>query len=156
MKKNLIIGILSAALVMITSCAKPKEPENQKTTPATENSATATKPTTGPVTLIQSEGHFNEVLNSNQDRLLIFDFYADWCAPCKALSPLLQKIAEESQDRATVFKVDVMKHKAIAQKYKVSGIPHVVFTKNGKTVHSMTGLMPKEAYIKAINQYSTN
>lgn len=103
---------------------------------------------------VQGENKFNEIINSDKNRLFVIDFYADWCQPCRILSPMIKEIAKEYKEMASFCKVDIDKNRPLAVKYKVSGIPHIVFIKNGAIIHSMTGLMAKEAYIEAIKKFS--
>lgn len=108
------------------------------------------------IQIIKNKEEFTKILDENKDKLLMFDLYADWCMPCHILSPMLAKIAIEKKDRVRVYKINIDKNPDIAQAFGVSGIPYVVFVKNKKAVHAMTGVMPKAAYIRAINQFSQN
>ncbi len=103
---------------------------------------------------IDSKEHFSSVLKSSNEKLLMFDLYADWCKPCRMLSPLLKEIAKENSSKVTVVKIDVDKYPGIAQAFGVRGIPFVVFVKEEKGVHAITGVRQKEAYVSAINKYS--
>jgi thioredoxin 1 len=84
----------------------------------------------------------------------MFDLYADWCAPCRMLSPLLEDIARENQDKVSVYKIDTDKNREIARSFNVTYIPYVVMMKNKKVVHSITGIESKEVYVQAINRYA--
>ncbi len=106
------------------------------------------------VKTIENVDQFTEILESSGDQLLLFDLYADWCMPCKILSPQLEKIAEANVDRATVYKINVDKHPALAQAFGVQGIPYVVFVKNKAAVHAITGVQPAGAYQKAIQDFA--
>lgn len=80
----------------------------------------------------------------------IIDFYADWCAPCRQLSPLVDEIAKEYSGKIIVYKVDTEKEKMLAQSLGISGLPTLLFIPaNGKPKVSM-GLIPKESLIKAV------
>lgn len=82
----------------------------------------------------------------------IIDFYADWCAPCRQLSPLVDEIAKEYAGKIVVYKVDTEKEKMLAQNLGISGLPTLLFIPaNGKPKVSM-GLIPKENLIKAVNE----
>lgn len=98
--------------------------------------------------------HFKRVLQENGGRLLVFDFYADWCQPCKQLHPILADLAARSGDQAVFYKIDVDRSRDLAGAVGLRGIPYVLFVKNGKTVHAMTGLHPREAYERVIDRYS--
>jgi thioredoxin 1 len=103
------------------------------------------------VKAISGVDEFKKVVDSSGDRLLLFDLYADWCLPCRVLSPMLEEIAKEHKDKVTVYKVDIAKHQDIAVGLGVTGIPYVVFVKNKTGAHAMTGVQPKQAYVRAIN-----
>ncbi|UCH97453.1 MAG: hypothetical protein JSV88_11530, partial [Candidatus Aminicenantes bacterium] len=105
------------------------------------------------VTVIGSEEIFKKVIEE-PNKLMVFDLYADWCGPCKVLSPMLEEIARENKDKASFYKINVDHHPRLAAAFKVSGIPYVVFLKNKTVVYALTGLYPKDAYVKAINRLS--
>jgi thioredoxin len=121
-----------------------------------ENSTQSPAPTvtTGTaVTVIQSEDSFMKIIEE-PNKLMVFDLYADWCGPCKVLSPMLEKIAEGNKDKAAFYKINVDQQPRLSALFKVRGIPYVVFLKN-KTIHyALTGLYPKDAYVKVINRLS--
>jgi thioredoxin len=94
------------------------------------------------------------LISNAGDRLLMFDLYADWCMPCKILSPLLEKIAEEHKDKVTIYKINIDKNPQIAGAFGVSGIPFVVFVKKQQGVHALSGVHSKDTYIRAINQFA--
>lgn len=109
--------------------------------------------TPGTVTVIQSEESFMKIIEE-PNKLMVFDLYADWCSPCKVLSPMLEKIAEENKDKAAFYKINVDQHPRLSSLFKVRGIPYVVFLKNKTILYALTGLYPKEEYIKVINRLS--
>jgi len=106
------------------------------------------------VQTIQSVDELNKILESSAGRLLMFDLYADWCAPCKMLSPVLETIAAEQSAKVTVYKINVDKNPDIAQALQVNGIPYVILVKNKTLVHAFTGLQTKDTYVRGINQFS--
>jgi len=77
---------------------------------------------------------------------IILDFYADWCAPCRMIGPVLEQITEENPD-IKIVKVDVDNNMELAQRYGVRGIPALFVLKNGKTVAQRAGFMPKAALV---------
>ncbi len=105
---------------------------------------------------INSLEQFNKIMETSKERLLILDFYADWCPPCKELFPVLEKIGKENRDRVTIYKINIDRHSELANSFRVTGIPHVAFVKNKENVLSLTGLYPKNMYLKVIQQYSEN
>ena len=77
---------------------------------------------------------------------VIVDFYADWCAPCRMIGPVLEQIAEEQTD-LNVVKVNVDEYPQLASEFGVRGIPALFVVKDGKTVAQKAGFMPKDALV---------
>ena len=78
--------------------------------------------------------NFNEVIN--QDKVLV-DFYAEWCGPCKMLTPVLERLGDSYE----IVKVDVDKYFEIAKEYGIMSVPTLIIFKNGKIVKQMIGFM---------------
>lgn len=106
------------------------------------------------ITSIDNAEQFKKILEISNERLLIIEFYADWCPPCKELAPILEKIAKEKSSTVSIYKVDIDRHPEISSSFRVSGIPHVAFVKNKEHVFSLTGLYPKTVYLKVVEQYT--
>ena len=83
----------------------------------------------------------NEVLRS--DKPVLLDFYADWCGPCKMLSPILHELAEEKSGTLKVGKVNVDEQMELAMRFQVSSIPMLVVFKDGKSVAKSVGYRSK-------------
>lgn len=88
-----------------------------------------------------------EVLKSNIP--VIVDFYATWCGPCKALSPILDEIANEYREQVKVVKINVEEYEEIAKQYNIRSIPTLLFIKDGEVKHTTTG-MKDNNYIKNV------
>ena len=93
----------------------------------------------------------NELLRS--DKPVLLDFYADWCGPCKMLSPVLSEIADEYADVLRVAKVNVDDEPELAMKFKVSSIPMLVLFKNGKIISTSVGYRPKDEILNELKLY---
>lgn len=96
---------------------------------------------------VTSANFEEEVLNS--DKTVLIDFYADWCGPCKAYSPIVEAVANENED-IKVVKIDVDKAQDIAYKYQVMSIPTTVVIKNGQEVNRAVGMMSKSDLIEMV------
>ena len=90
-----------------------------------------------------------EVLKS--DKTVIVDFYADWCGPCKMMSPVIDEIAEELGDKVKVGKVNSDENINLAQQYNVMSIPTILVIKGGRTINSFIGVTDKNKIIEAAN-----
>lgn len=72
-------------------------------------------------------------------KLVVIDFFAEWCGPCKMIAPKLEEISSTMSDKVVVLKVDVDECEDVAMAYKISSMPTFVFIKNGKPVHQFSG-----------------
>lgn len=88
-----------------------------------------------------NKNNFEEVKNS--DKTVLLDFYADWCGPCRMVSPLVDEIAEENP-QYLVGKINVDREPELAHAFNVLSIPTLVVIKNGKIVNQSAGAKPKE------------
>lgn len=81
----------------------------------------------------------------------LVDFYADWCGPCRMLSPILEEMSKENKDESVQFvKVNVDENRELAGAFNVMSIPTVVIIKDGKVVDQHIGVMPKDVYNNSI------
>ncbi len=94
-----------------------------------------------------SEKTFDEALTKNP--LVLVDFWASWCMPCRMLSPTIDQLTEEYKGKVFIGKVDIDAHPGLAEKYDVRSIPTLIIFKNGKAVNTIVGAVPK-ASIKAV------
>lgn len=99
---------------------------------------------------ITSENFDNEVLASALPVLL--DFYANWCGPCKMLSPIIEEIAYEYKGRVRVGKIDVDEQNALAEKFGVMSIPTLITFKSGEVVDISVGFKPKKVITDMIDK----
>ena len=98
---------------------------------------------------IATNTSFDELLQS--EKLVIVDFWATWCGPCRMLSPLLDEVEAEMQDRVEVVNVNVGDADEIAMRVRIMSIPALLFFKNGAMVDRSVGAMPKSALVDKIN-----
>ena len=92
-----------------------------------------------------------EVLNS--EKITIVDFFADWCGPCRKLSPILEEVEQELSDKVKFTKINTDENLDLAKEYQISGIPTLMVFKDGQPVERMVGLMPKSSIITNIEKH---
>jgi thioredoxin 1 len=98
------------------------------------------------ITPIVMENFETEVLSFKGAVML--DFWAEWCGPCKGLSPLIDEIANELPSNMKVCKTNVDENQALAQQFRVMSIPTVIFFKDGEVVNRFVGVRDKQDYIE--------
>ena len=100
---------------------------------------------------VNSENFESEVLNSELP--VVVDFWADWCAPCKAMTPVVGSLAEEMKDKVKILKFNAGEESALASDYGVRSIPAFLCFKNGKVVDSFVGSMGKDDLKEKITNF---
>ena len=89
-----------------------------------------------------------------QKGLLMVDFWADWCGPCKMLAPLIESLDKEYEGRVTVGKVNVDDEQELAIRYGVMSIPTVIFFKDGQEIDRKVGVMPPQVFTQVLDENS--
>ena len=97
---------------------------------------------------VATNSTFNELIAD--DKLVIVDFWATWCGPCRMISPILDELEEEMADQITVVKVNVDDADEIAAQFRIMSIPTLLFFKNGQIVDKTVGAMPKPVLAEKI------
>ncbi len=101
--------------------------------------------------IIQSNNFQEEVL---QDKgVVLVDFFATWCGPCKSLAPILDNVSKEFEGKAKVLKVDVDEDNALAMEYRVMSVPTMKIFKNGEVVETLVGLRGEAELREKLNYY---
>jgi thioredoxin 1 len=105
-----------------------------------------------------TDGSFDQDVLQSQKPVLV-DFWAEWCAPCRMIAPIIDAIAEEFVASATVVKLNVDDNTATAQRYGIKGIPTLILFSQGKEVERVVGATSKESITRMIEKHiavSTN
>ena len=94
---------------------------------------------------------FQELINSPDTPVLV-DFYADWCGPCKTMSPVVKQVASQFEGKLKVVKVNVDNNQAAAAQYRVQGVPTFILFNKGQQVWRQSGAMPAHVLSQAVQQ----
>jgi thioredoxin 1 len=94
---------------------------------------------------------FQELISSSKPVLI--DFHAEWCGPCKIMSPIVKQVATEVSDKAIIVKIDVDKNQQIAQHYQIKGVPTLMIFKDGKSVWRQSGVVQKNQLLQILTRF---
>lgn len=94
---------------------------------------------------------FNEIINSDKPTLV--DFYADWCGPCKMMSPIIEQTKNTLGDTATVLKINIDNNQEVARKYQIRSIPTLLIFKEGEVVWRQSGVPRKEMIVESVKKF---
>ena len=94
---------------------------------------------------------FNELIQSTE--LVLVDFYAEWCGPCKIMKPRILDVAERMGDNVKVVQIDVDKEKELATRFRISSVPTLIIFKNGKQQWRQSGIISALALMKLLQEY---
>lgn len=92
---------------------------------------------------------FNEIVQ--QEVPVLIDFKADWCAPCKMMTPILKQVKQNFKDQIKIIKIDIDKNPAVAQKYAVRSVPTLALFIDGKLVWRQSGVIQANQIISSVN-----
>lgn len=95
---------------------------------------------------------FNNLINTHG--LVLVDFYATWCGPCKMLGPILVQAKEQLQDTVKIIKIDVDKNQALAAKFEVRGVPTMILFKKGQPVWRQSGVLQAQALVQVVQSHA--
>lgn len=94
---------------------------------------------------------FSEIISSATPTLI--DFYADWCAPCKMMPPILREVKDKLGDRIKIIKIDTERNREVSSKYGIRSIPTMILFKEGKPIWRQSGVLPAPQLLKVLEQY---
>jgi thioredoxin 1 len=107
-----------------------------------------------PETIHLTEDNFDEALAAAEG-LLIVDFWAEWCGPCRMIAPVLEEIAEDSDGEVTLMKVNVDENSALAARHDIRSIPTILFFKDGEIVDRVVGAVPRATLDNIVAAHTT-
>ena len=100
-----------------------------------------------------NEAEFNDkVIEASSDKLIIVDFWAPWCGPCKQLTPILENVAKKSVDKITLIKINIDENQQIAAQLRIQSIPTVYAFKDKQIVNAFQGVIPEKQVIEFIEK----
>ncbi len=88
-----------------------------------------------------------------KNRLVLVDFWASWCAPCRMMAPVLNDVASELTGSSHIGKVNIEQYQSLAQKFKVRNIPTMILFKNGKEINRYVGIKSRDFILEQIQKY---
>lgn len=95
----------------------------------------------------------NEFKSEISDGIVVVDFFATWCGPCKMLAPVFEDLSSEMEGQSKFFKVDIDQSLDLAREYQVTTVPTMIIFKDGEKVDSLVGFIPKENIKSSIEKY---
>lgn len=135
---KLFVSLFSVMAISLAGCSQqPSAPKEEATT--------------APVELIKhlDASSFTAV---TQKGLVMVDFWATWCPPCKRMAPILDEVATNVSGKVTIAKVDVDKNRELASQFNIQGIPTLILFKDGKEINRFVGLQTKEYLLQQLTQ----
>ena len=95
-------------------------------------------------------GDFSEILNKNKP--ILVDFFAEWCGPCKMISPILKQVKDALGERVSIIKIDVDKNQGLVARYQVRDVPTLMLFNEGKQIWRQSGIVQKNEIISIITK----
>jgi len=97
------------------------------------------------------KGNFNALIDA--DQLVLIDFSAEWCGPCKMLAPILKDVKAELGDSVKIVKIDVDKNQSLASKYQVRSVPTMLLFKKGQQLWRQSGVLQKSEIVQVVKSF---
>ena len=104
-------------------------------------------------TQVITEANFEESISQHPGKLVVVDFWAEWCGPCKMLAPVLEEISAKLESDVVVYKLDTDQNAAIAQHYQITSIPCCIVFKESKEIHRIIGHKTSENFEAELKKF---
>jgi len=99
-----------------------------------------------------TDSNFKELVLGS-DKLVVVDFWAEWCGPCRQITPIIEQLSNEYAEKSVIGKVDVDNNNGIVSDFGIKNIPTILFFKNGQIVDKQVGLVPKNVLAAKIESF---
>jgi thioredoxin 1 len=96
--------------------------------------------------------NFSKLIES--EKLVLVDFSAEWCGPCKALAPILKEVSSKISGKAKIYKLDIDKNRVIADRYNIRSVPTLILFKNGQIAWRQSGVLPANQIAQVIENHA--
>ncbi len=155
MKKFLLLLILLLPPAIYSCKAKNTDNSGSKS-----NTVLTTDIASGEIVYLTNESFKQLIFDYEKNREwkyegkrpAIIDFYADWCGPCRMVSPIIEELAKEYSGKVDIYKVDTEKERVLAQNLGISSLPTILFIPSSGAPQAAMGALPKETFVQAINE----
>jgi thioredoxin 1 len=97
-----------------------------------------------------NDGNFDEIVIKS-DKPVLVDFWAEWCGPCRMITPIIEEMSHEYSGKALIVKCDVDNSPGVAAKYGIRNIPTILFFKDGKIADKQVGAVPKKSFVTKLD-----
>ncbi|MCF8050693.1 MAG: thioredoxin family protein [Desulfobacterales bacterium] len=102
---------------------------------------------------VESLQQWENILSASESGLLVAEFYAQWCAPCREMAPILEALSEKYRNRVLFYRIDIDAQRSLSEPYRVRGIPFTVLIRNREVVDSLLGVHSKRRLSERIERY---
>lgn len=160
--KNFAIMLMAIAAINVACTSSTNKTEKADTVVKAEKSAVAKAGSTETKTVHLTNATFKEKVFNYEvnkewkyegDKPCIIDFYADWCGPCKQVAPILEELAKEYDGEIIIYKIDTEKQRELAAAFGIRSIPSLLFVPASGQPQMSQGALPKEQFVKMINEF---